>query len=113
MPVHQPFTEDPEHKRQKAEYISTVFSDVDGIKIIDITNSITKKTKVSLVKTCAKLVTNGEGHKLCSIYESRPVVCRAFNCITTANHSKQTPQNWAVIKKLIKKYPTEGFELSE
>tara|TARA_B100001778_G_C18123792_1_gene421829 strand:+ start:71 stop:496 length:426 start_codon:yes stop_codon:yes gene_type:complete len=111
LPVHQPFQADDNHKKQKTEYISTVFADVPTIKIVDITNSITNETRVSIVKTCAKLKTTEEGFKVCSIYEKRPIVCKAFNCIATANHSQQTPQNWDNIKKLIKEYPTEGVEL--
>jgi len=111
LPVHQPFTVDDNHKRQKTEYIATVFADVDTIKVVDITNSKTGTTKVVVVKTCAKLDINKEGHKVCSTYENRPVVCKAFNCITTANHSQTTPQNWDVIKELIEEFPTDGFEI--
>lgn len=111
LQVHQPFKKDDGHKRQKTEYIATVFADTPGIKILDVTNSLTGKTRVSIQKTCAKLTTNDQGHKLCSIYKNRPAVCSAFNCIQTANHSKTAPQNWERIKELIDQYPTEGVEL--
>ena len=113
LQVHQPFPTDDAHKKQKIDYVATVYDDVkvDTLKIIDITNSLSGKTTVRVQKTCPKLQTSEEGFKTCSIYDKRPVVCKAFNCIATANHSEQTPQNWDVIKKLIIEYPTEGVEL--
>ena len=109
--VHQPFPEDKEHKRQKIEYISTIFGDIDGIKVVDITNSASGKTRVMIRRVCPKLDTTEEGFKVCSIYNDRPVVCKSFNCIQTANHNEQAPENWDNIKKLIKQYPVEGVEL--
>ena len=111
LPVHQPFKIDEGHKRQKIEYIKTVFGDVEGIKILDVTNSLSGQTRVSIQKTCAKLTTNEQGHKLCSIYQNRPAVCSDFNCVETANHSNQAPQNWEKIKELIGRFPTQGVEL--
>jgi len=111
LQVHQPFPIDENHRKQKVDYIATIFDDVKGIKVIDISNDRTQKTRVMLQKKCPKLDKNDHGHLICSIYEKRPAVCSSFNCIQTANHKESPPEDWEEIKKLIEQYPTEGVEL--
>lgn len=57
-----------------------------------------------IVSTCPKLIVDEkEGTKVCGIYETRPNVCRDYNCFTDANNRRRRPQNWDLIAGLIKK----------
>ena len=51
---------------------------------------------------CPQLKTNEEGHKLCSIYESRPKICRDYNCFEASNRAERRPENFARISEIIK-----------
>lgn len=89
------------------EWYKVIVQQTDRIKLVNI-DPENETTKIRFV--CPKLVIdNDAGTKMCSIYESRPTVCRNYNCFDQANKRKRRPEQFQFIADIIKQ--VHGIEV--
>lgn len=70
--------------------------------IVKQTDTIEVKSDGRLRFYCPKMNHTKDGLKLCGIYEDRPRVCSDYNCFHMANHRGRPPENYEMIKGIIR-----------
>lgn len=52
---------------------------------------------------CPQLLKTSDGMKTCQVYKDRPKICSDYNCFHMANLKGRPPENYEMIKGIIKK----------
>ena len=85
---------DEKKKERVKEWYNVIARQTDTIDILD---------DCRIRFRCPQLkVTQEDGFKLCQVYEDRPEICSAYNCFHMANLKGRPPENYEMIKGIIR-----------